>query len=122
MAAKTKKAKTGKAKTGKAKTGKKKVAAMGPAVHGVVIGCDGGCVADPDELLVHFGDIVVFIADGTEVTVKFGSRSPFGRKTFNIRKNGFKADQIDKSRGTFDYTPTCTECPTPAIPPRIIIS
>jgi hypothetical protein len=105
----------------KAKSKKKKAAARGPAVHSVVIFCDGGCTADPDELHVYTGDIVVFIADGTKAKVKFGSKSPFGTGTFNIAKNGFKAAQIDKPKGTFDYTVECTACAVPALPPRIII-
>ena len=112
-----KKAKSKKAKSKK----KKKAAARGPAVHSVVIFCDGGCTADPDELHVYFGDIVVFIADGTKAKAKFGSKSPFGTGTFNIAKNGFKAAQIDKPSGTFDYTVECTACTVPALPPRIII-
>lgn len=110
-----------KAKSKKAKSKKKKAAARGPAVHKVVIFCDGGCTAAPDELHVYFGDVVVFVADGTKAKAKFGSKSPFGTGTFNIPKDGFKAAQIDKRTGEFDYTVECTACAVPALPPRIII-
>ena len=114
-----------KAKTGKAKktTGKKKKKTTGSIpVHVVTISCDGGCRAEPDELHVHFGDIVIFVADGTDAVVEFpAGRSPFGRRRFIIKDGDFDGDKVDKTRGTFDYTPGCEDCAVPALPPQIII-
>ena len=118
---KTTKAKKTTGKSTKTKTGKKKKTTAQVEVHSIRISCDGGCSADPDDLHVHFGDIVIFFADGTDAVVKFDAKSPFGRKTFIIKDGDFDGDKIDKKSGTFDYTPECESCPVPALPPRIII-
>ena len=119
-----KKTKTGTAKGAKKKPGKKKKAAATTESHTITVFCgDSGCLADPDEVTVKFGDIVVFVADGTDAVVEFpAGHSPFGRRKFIIRDGDFDADRIDKESGDFDYTVACEECGVvPALPPRIII-
>ena len=107
-----------KSKAKKTKAPKKKRAARN---RNVTYKCSGGCIASPNDLHVFYGDTVVMKASGTGVKVKFGAKSPFRRKTFNIPSGGTDRAKVVKRTGTFNYRIACDHCPAPALPPRIII-
>jgi hypothetical protein len=111
-----KKTTTKKTKTKKAKTAKKKA-----ANRRLTIRCSGGCTAHPDPLHVNFGDTVVMKAVGTDAQIKFGAKSPFRRKTFNLMAGKTDSAKVVKKPGTFSYRLACASCPSPSLPPRIII-
>ena len=102
----------------KAKSKKKKTASR--ATRRLTFRCRGGCIATPAELHVDVGDTVLMTAVGTDVEVRFAN-SPFKRRIFNIPSGGTDSAVVIKTTGTFRYRLKCDECPTPALPPRIII-
>lgn len=119
MAAKKKT--TARKSTKKKKTSSRKTAGK-RATRTVKYKCDGGCIADPDELHIEFGDTVVMKAIGTDVVVRFPGRSPFQKKVFNIAAGSSATATVNKRNAErFGYRIRCEECAVPAIPPQMII-
>jgi hypothetical protein len=78
----------------------------------IVYFCDGSCSGDIREKKGQPGGHMIFVADGTKVTLTFVN-NPFsaGGRTFDIPANSFVKKKFANVTGRFKYSVNCHACP-----------
>jgi hypothetical protein len=114
------------AKPGKWANAPSTATATAARVKSVQYSCDPQCKAIPKKRKLKAGDIVLLIADDTDVTIDFIAGSPFvsGSTHISIAANTVDTEIVapaSSANQSFKYTLTCSECSSPTTNPEMIV-
>lgn len=109
----------------KAKKAKRKASTppLTGSVKTIKYKCAGSCKATPKFAHMKPGDVVVLMAINTDVKIDFLGNSPFvsGTDPIRLAEGEARTEIVKSTAGHFEYTLTCSECPTSTTPPEMIV-